>query len=224
MPVIDGIETTRQLTKLHPAVAIVVLTTYADETSILAALRAGACSYLTKDADRVEIASALHSAVSGLSVLDPTVRAALLAAATRSAPSHEAPPARPDVLPDGLTRREAEILAMMGVTQGCKGGHRVLPASFISTLMSAEADAACGAGPARVNVLNGCRHRDFDTRAGTLDVAIPKLRPGRGSARDQRRAQRPGERETMLNTRPSPAEQLTARLRSAPADGRTVTI
>jgi hypothetical protein len=43
------------------------------------------------------------------------------------------------VLPDGLTRREAEILAMMGVTQGCKGGHRVLPASFISTLMSAGA-------------------------------------------------------------------------------------
>jgi DNA-binding NarL/FixJ family response regulator len=113
MPVIDGIETTRQLTELHPAVAIVVLTTYADDTSILAALGAGACSYLTKDADRVEIASALRSAVSGLSVLDPTVRAALLAAATRGAPPHEAPAAFPDVLPDGLTRREAEILAMM---------------------------------------------------------------------------------------------------------------
>jgi DNA-binding NarL/FixJ family response regulator len=113
MPVIDGIEATRQLTELHPAVAIVVLTTYADDTSILAALSAGARSYLTKDADRVEIASALRSAVSGLSVLDSTVRAALLAAATRSAPAHEAPPALPEVLPDGLTRREAEILAMM---------------------------------------------------------------------------------------------------------------
>lgn len=113
MPVIDGIETTRQLTELHPAVAIVVLTTYADDTSILAALTAGACSYLTKDADRVEIASALRSAASGLSVLDPTVAAALLAAATRSAPPHQAPPALPEMLPDGLTRREAEILAMM---------------------------------------------------------------------------------------------------------------
>jgi DNA-binding NarL/FixJ family response regulator len=113
MPVIDGIEATRQLTELHPAVAIVVLTTYADDTSILAALNAGARSYLTKDADRVEIASALRSAVSGLSVLDPTVRAALLAAATRSALVYEAPPALPEVLPDGLTRREAEILAMM---------------------------------------------------------------------------------------------------------------
>jgi DNA-binding NarL/FixJ family response regulator len=113
MPVIDGIEATRQLTQLHPAVAIVVLTTYADDTSVLAALRAGASSYLTKDANRAGIASALRSAVSGLSVLDPTVRAALLAATAPSAPLPQPHRALPDVLPDGLTRREAEILAMM---------------------------------------------------------------------------------------------------------------
>ena len=55
--------------------------------------------------------------------------------------------------------------------------------SFITALMGAEADAVCGAeyGQAstdRVNSRNGYRHRDFDTRAGTLDVAIPKLRQG----------------------------------------------
>jgi transposase-like protein len=55
--------------------------------------------------------------------------------------------------------------------------------TFIDALMSAEADAICGApyGAAsteRVNVRNGYRHRDFDTRAGTVDVAIPKLRSG----------------------------------------------
>ena len=60
---------------------------------------------------------------------------------------------------------------------------RSMLATFIDALMSAEADAVCGApygmpGPGRVNVRNGYRHRDFDTRAGTLDVAIPKLRPG----------------------------------------------
>ena len=54
---------------------------------------------------------------------------------------------------------------------------------MIDTLMSAEADAVCGAAhgersDARVNQRNGYRHRDFDTRAGTLDVAIPKLRSG----------------------------------------------
>jgi transposase-like protein len=55
--------------------------------------------------------------------------------------------------------------------------------TFIEALMSAEADAVCGApyglpSPDRTNSRNGYRHRDFDTRAGTLDVAIPKLRSG----------------------------------------------
>jgi hypothetical protein len=54
---------------------------------------------------------------------------------------------------------------------------------FIDALMGAEADALCGApygvaSPDRTNSRNGYRHRDFDTRAGTLDVAIPKLRSG----------------------------------------------
>jgi DNA-binding NarL/FixJ family response regulator len=108
MPVLDGIETTRRLTQLHPEVAVVVLTTYADDSSILAALQAGARSYLTKDADRADIAQALRGAATGLSVLDPAVHASLLAAAT-SRP--ERPGGRP--LPDGLTQREAEILAMI---------------------------------------------------------------------------------------------------------------
>jgi putative transposase len=60
---------------------------------------------------------------------------------------------------------------------------RSMLATFINALMSAEADAVCGApyglpGPDRVNVRNGYRHRDSGTRAGTLDVAIPKLRSG----------------------------------------------
>ena len=60
---------------------------------------------------------------------------------------------------------------------------RSLLATFVDTLMSAEADAICGApygmpSPDRVNVRNGYRHRDFDTRAGTMDVAIPRLRSG----------------------------------------------
>jgi len=55
--------------------------------------------------------------------------------------------------------------------------------TFINTLLSAEADTVCGAAygtvsAERVNRRNGYRHRDFDTRAGTVDVAIPKLREG----------------------------------------------
>jgi transposase-like protein len=60
---------------------------------------------------------------------------------------------------------------------------RQMLTTFVNTLMSAEADAICGApygmpSPDRVNVRNGYRHRDFDTRAGTLDMAVPKLRSG----------------------------------------------
>ncbi|GAB3366707.1 IS256 family transposase [Modestobacter lapidis] len=60
---------------------------------------------------------------------------------------------------------------------------RQMLTTFINTLMSAEADAVCGAeygarSAERTNVRNGYRQRDFDTRAGTLDVAIPKLRAG----------------------------------------------
>ncbi len=110
MPVLDGVETAKILTARHPEVAIVVLTTYADDVNVMAALRAGARGYLTKDADRAEIAGALRSAAAGLSVFDPSVQAALLAAAG-SAPAQYASRAEP--LPDGLTPREAEILSLI---------------------------------------------------------------------------------------------------------------
>jgi DNA-binding NarL/FixJ family response regulator len=116
MPVLDGTEATRQLTARYPQVAIVVLTTYLDDTSVLEALRAGARSYLTKDADHTEIASALRAASEGLSVFDSRVHATLMNAASRPAPATATEPdgtpaARP--LPDGLTEREAEILRLI---------------------------------------------------------------------------------------------------------------
>jgi putative transposase len=55
--------------------------------------------------------------------------------------------------------------------------------TFVNQLMGAEADAICGAGygersPERVNSRNGYRPREFDTRVGTIELAIPKLREG----------------------------------------------
>jgi DNA-binding NarL/FixJ family response regulator len=120
MPVLDGIEATRRLSAEHPGVAVVVLTTYVDDASVLEALRAGARSYLTKDADRTDIARALHAAAGGLAVLDPRVQATLLAAtatatataAAATAPSEPVGGPLTD-LPDGLTQREAEILGLI---------------------------------------------------------------------------------------------------------------
>ena len=55
--------------------------------------------------------------------------------------------------------------------------------TFAEALMSADADAVCGAGygqrsPDRSNTRNGYRHRGWDTRAGSIDLAVPKLREG----------------------------------------------
>jgi len=121
MPVLDGIGATRRLAAEHPGVAIVVLTTYADDSSVLDALHAGARSYLTKDADRTDIARALHAAAGGLTVIDPRAHATLLAAtAAPATPATPAAPARPEPgaapptpPPDGLTQREVEILGLI---------------------------------------------------------------------------------------------------------------
>jgi len=60
---------------------------------------------------------------------------------------------------------------------------REMLSTFINTILSAQADAVCGAEyrsrpTERLNRRNGYRHRDLDTRVGTIDVAIPKLREG----------------------------------------------
>ncbi|MFD8206823.1 response regulator [Streptomyces sp. NPDC059695] len=109
MPGMDGTEATRRLSEAHPDVAVVVLTTFADDDSIMAALAAGARGYLTKNAGREDIARAIRAAAAGQSVLDQEVRDRLLAAVTgaqRSAPTA--------ALPEDLTPREREVLALIG--------------------------------------------------------------------------------------------------------------
>ncbi|MEZ0115985.1 DNA-binding NarL/FixJ family response regulator [Catenulispora sp. EB89] len=109
MPVLDGLEVTRRLAVSHPDVAIVVLTTYANDTSVLDTLRAGARAYLTKNADRRHIARTLHSAADGLTVLDPRVQEMLLSATSAGGSTASVEP----TLTDGLTAREGEILTLM---------------------------------------------------------------------------------------------------------------
>lgn len=60
---------------------------------------------------------------------------------------------------------------------------RQMITTFVTALMGAEADAVCGAeygvrSEGRTNTRNGYRHRDWDTRVGSIDLAIPKLRAG----------------------------------------------
>jgi DNA-binding NarL/FixJ family response regulator len=107
MPGMNGIEATRRIRTAHPEVTVVVLTTFGDDESILAALQAGASGYLTKDADRGTILHAVRGAADGHAVLDPAVQRRLLALATQ----HTAPPASGAA---ALTAREQEILQLIG--------------------------------------------------------------------------------------------------------------
>ncbi|MDT0613767.1 response regulator transcription factor [Streptomyces lancefieldiae] len=112
MPVMDGIETTRRLSEEHPAVAVVVLTTFADDDSILGALGAGARGYLTKNAGRQDITRAIRAAGAGQSVLDREVQDRLLATVRAKAPAPGQ--AAREHLPDDLTPREREVLTLIG--------------------------------------------------------------------------------------------------------------
>ena len=110
MPGLDGVAATAAIRERLPGTKVVVLTTYADDDSVLAALGAGAIGYLTKDAGRDDIKRAIESAVSGHAVLDSVVQATLVRAA-------QSRPALPTSLPAGLTGREAEVLGLMAA--GC---------------------------------------------------------------------------------------------------------
>jgi DNA-binding NarL/FixJ family response regulator len=106
MPGLDGVGATQRLARAHPEVSVVVLTSHADDDTVQAALAAGARGFLTKSAGRVQIAQAIHAAAAGLSPMDPQVQARLLSAARVG---HV-----PAELPDGLTPREGEVLALIG--------------------------------------------------------------------------------------------------------------
>jgi DNA-binding NarL/FixJ family response regulator len=113
MPRMDGTEATRRIRETAPHVAVVVLTTYADDESLLAALRAGARGFLTKDADAESIARALRSAAAGQSTVDGELQRRLVEAAARSTP-----PRAQEV--EGLTAREIEVLRLIaaGLSNG----------------------------------------------------------------------------------------------------------
>jgi DNA-binding NarL/FixJ family response regulator len=112
MPRLDGIEATLRMRECQPDVRVVALTTYADDESVLGALRAGARGYLTKDASSEEIHAAILTVASGDAALDPAIQRHVVAALASDGRSASATPHTPE-LPDDLTPREAEVLALI---------------------------------------------------------------------------------------------------------------
>ena len=112
MPGTDGITATADLRQRLPAARVLVLTTYADQETILPALQAGARGYLTKDASAEQIEAAIRAVHAGQTHLDPAVQERLVAAVTsRPPPAGEASPG--PTPPGGLTAREAEVLTLL---------------------------------------------------------------------------------------------------------------
>lgn len=110
MPGMDGVATTARLAAEYPDTAVVILSSYDDDASVLDALAAGARGYLTKKAGRTEIGRAIAAAAAGLAPLDPTVQSRIVSAARVG---HV-----PAELPDGLTAREAEVLSLIAAGLG----------------------------------------------------------------------------------------------------------
>jgi DNA-binding NarL/FixJ family response regulator len=110
MPRMDGADATREIRTVMPDTQVVILTTYADDDSLFPALQAGARGYLTKDASAEEIAHAIATVAAGGTHLDPAIQQRLVAAVIATSPDRRVAPPR---LPDALTPREAEVLALI---------------------------------------------------------------------------------------------------------------
>jgi DNA-binding NarL/FixJ family response regulator len=116
MPRMDGPEATAQIVARWPAVRVMMLTTFDDDESVFAGLRAGAKGYLLKDATAEELIGAIRAVQRGESPLQPSVAAKLVARLAAS-PLASAPSSSPSTQPasptDELTEREREILAQI---------------------------------------------------------------------------------------------------------------
>ena len=105
MPEMDGIEATRKLASLRPAIAVIVVTMHEDDVSVFSAMRAGARGYLLKGAEQNEVTRAIEAVSRGEAIFGPAIATRIL---KFFAASHR--PAEP--FPQ-LTAREAEILDLI---------------------------------------------------------------------------------------------------------------
>src|SRR4051812_40202506 len=111
MPVLDGVEATRRVTRLavEPPIRVLILTTFNEDAYVYGALRAGASGFLLKDALPEDIVRAVRVVAGGDHLLDPAVTRTMIEAFVRSVP--RAATSRPEL--DLLTERERDVLRLM---------------------------------------------------------------------------------------------------------------
>ena len=110
MPGMDGVDATRRILEALPRTQVVILSAYADNESVFAAINAGAAGYLTKDSGSEQIRRAVETVHGGGALLDPLVQRRLL---DRVRTAHSRTPVGP---PHELTQRELEVIRL--ISQG----------------------------------------------------------------------------------------------------------
>ena len=117
MPVLDGVEATRQIHRNDPDIAVLMLTMHADSDVVARALSAGAVGYLVKDASMSEVVEAVRLAANGDTALSVELANSMLGEVHRLAESGaESERGGPDVAPGGegvITKREEEVLQLI---------------------------------------------------------------------------------------------------------------
>ncbi|MEZ5174704.1 MAG: response regulator transcription factor [Acidimicrobiia bacterium] len=107
MPIMNGVQAIREILRFAPETRILVLTTYADESWVLDAIRAGAAGYLLKDTPRQRLIDAIRGTIDGETHLDPAVAGGLLVRVANG--SDDA-----TQVASNLTDREREVLVLIG--------------------------------------------------------------------------------------------------------------
>jgi len=109
MPIMNGIQATREIHRTYPAVKVLVLTTYDDDVWVFDAIRAGAAGYLLKDTPREQLIAAIRGTVSGDTHVDPQVAGKLFGQIARSASG----PMGDTTFGEDLSDREREVLKLI---------------------------------------------------------------------------------------------------------------
>ncbi len=107
MPVMNGVDATREIKAKYPEVKVLVLTTYVTDEWVFDAIRAGASGYLLKDAPREGVMRAIRGTLEGKTYLDPSIAGKLLShvSSTKREPS--------TLITSKLTEREGEVLTLL---------------------------------------------------------------------------------------------------------------
>ncbi len=113
MPGLTGAQIAAELARQAPEVRVLILTTFADDDAVLPALRAGAAGYLTKDATGEQLADAIRDVAAGRTVLDPNVQRRLVELVRDGPAAAPEPAPEPSDIPEGLTRREVDVVRLV---------------------------------------------------------------------------------------------------------------